>query len=277
MNKLIFAALISLAVGFAAASWIAQESADSTAGMPAERSYANLSFDPGASVEQRIRALERAVSDERQARQLLQEEVLILTEELERVSVPAPRSETDESVENGQAERESRRAANRRRYSTEGRIERLVEAGFEPARAEWIVQRESELQMIALQTRYDAERNGEEVDYFGSRNAASQQLRDELGDVDYEQYLAANGRPTSVAISTVMESSPAQSAGLRVGDEIVRYGGERIFSMSDLSRVTMEGDPGVSIVLDIVRDGTPMQVVLPRGPVGITAGRRLSR
>jgi hypothetical protein len=39
----------------------------------------------------------------------------------------------------------------------------------------------------------------------------------------------------------------------------------------------MQGDPGVSVAVDIMRDGVPMQVVLPRGPVGVSAGRRYSR
>lgn len=278
MSKLIIAVLISLVVGFAAASWIALDTGTPSPPAAGGGTPAGVSFDADASVEQRILALEQAVSDERQARQLLQEEVLILTDELERLSPPPQRGGAVESggerLESAQADPAERL---RRRDSTESRIDRLVEAGFEPAYAEWLVQRESELQMEALQARYDAERKGEDYDYFSSRNAANQQLREELGDAEYERYLVANGRPTSVAISSVMASSPAQSAGLRVGDEIVRYDGERIFSMSDLSRVTMEGEPGVSVVLDIVRDGAPMQVVLPRGPVGITTGRRFSR
>ena len=30
---------------------------------------------------------------------------------------------------------------------------------------------------------------------------------------------------------------------------------------------------GIARVVDFLRDGTPMQVVLPRGPVGVTGGR----
>ena len=83
-----------------------------------------------------------------------------------------------------------------------------------------------------------------------------------------------NNRSTSVTISSVIESSPAQSAGLQPGDEIVRYDGERVFSMTDLTRQTMDGTAGQNVVVDIMRDGTPMQIVMPRGPVGISGGRR---
>ena len=103
---------------------------------------------------------------------------------------------------------------------------------------------------------------------------AADSLRAELGDAEYERYLDASGRSTNVAVSSVIESSPAQSAGLQPGDEIVRYDGERVFSMTDLTRQTMVGEPGETVVIDIMRNGNIMQVVMPRGPVGITGGRR---
>jgi S1-C subfamily serine protease len=153
-------------------------------------------------------------------------------------------------------------------------VERLVEAGFLPSQAAMIVRRESELQMESLQARYEAERSGEPADYWQSRASSSAALRQELGDADYERYLSANDRSTSVSISSVIDSSPAQSAGLQAGDEIVRYDGERVFSMTDLTRQTMNGTAGQNIVVDIMRDGNPMQIVMPRGPVGISGGRR---
>jgi len=240
-----------------------------------DASVAASSFDAGAPLEERIRALEQAIGEERAARQLLQEEVFVLTAELERFAPPDSALEAAATAD-APGEQQSRRSG-RRETSATGRIATLVAAGFQPGEAEWIVRRESELQMDALQARYDAEKNGESFDYFGSRSAAASQLRDELGDQSYERYLEANGRPTAISISTVMESSPAQQAGLRPGDQIVRYDGQRIFSMSDLSRQTMQGESGTSVAVDIVRDGIPMQVVLPRGPVGISAGRRFSR
>jgi hypothetical protein len=44
----------------------------------------------------------------------------------------------------------------------------------------------------------------------------------------------------------------------------------------ELTQQTMQGEPGESVVVDIVRDGAPMQIVLPRGPIGV-ATRRFSR
>ena len=275
MKSLFAVSVLSAGAAFAAAGiWLSGDRGEPSEMTPAGETN---NFDTSAPVEERIAALEKAVSDERLARQLLQEEVFYLTSELERLSDPGfsapPRQ--DEAMETATAASESdRRSESRSRNSAEGRKERLVEAGFLPAQADWIIRREQELQMEALQARFDAEKSGEPVDWMANRTMASDSLRAELGDTDYERYLDASGRSTNISVSSVIESSPAQSAGLQPGDEIVRYDGERVFSMTDLTRQTMVGEPGETVVVDIMRNGNLMQVVLPRGPVGITGGRR---
>lgn len=276
MRKILPAIAISLVVGFAAASWIVtpgkyverDQSSDSTSSV--------RSFNSTAPVDERIHALEQAVSEERYARQVLQEELWFLSEELMQLSAdnvpdPEPASSAEQAADES---RSARRDEYRRRNSLEGRMERLIEAGFLPSQASMIVRRESELQMESLQARYEAERSGNPVDYWRNRNSSNDALRQELGDADFERYLTASNRSTSVTVSRVIDSSPAQSAGLQPGDEIVRYDGERVFSMTDLTRQTMDGTAGQNVVVDIMRDGIPMQVVMPRGPVGISGGRR---
>lgn len=272
MNKNVGIIIVSFVAAIAAASWIYTQEPPQQEDDPA----AVTAFDTRLPVEKRIAALEQAVSDERQARQWLQEEVLYLTEELASLSGgDKPESSGEAAAEQSTANsRAARREDYRRRNSEEGRIEALIEAGFLPGQASQIVRRESELQMEALQARYDAERSGDPADYFRNRNASNQALREELGDADYERYLEANNRATSISISSVIDSSPAQAAGLRSGDEIVRYDGERVFSMTDLMQQAVEGVPGQNVAVDIVRNGVPMQVVMPRGPVGISGGRR---
>lgn len=230
----------------------------------------------GDAVEARVAALERAVAEGRAARQLLEDEVFYLSGELQRLrreQVPAladSASSATPAADIATMSRRDRRGGD----TTAERIERLVAAGFGPAQANVIVQREQELQMASLQARFDAERNGEYLDRITSAAMAGDALRAELGDVDYERFLEATGRSTSVAVSSVIESSPAHAAGLRPGDEIIRYDGERIFGMTNLTQQTMTGEPGQSVTVDILREGVPMQVVLPRGPLGITGGRR---
>jgi hypothetical protein len=277
MKVIAIASIASFAAAFAAASWI--YTADTGPEAPASTMGVTSSFDAALPVEDRIAALERAVSDERFARQLLQEEVFYLTAELEQIAGTydfelAEESSAEEVAAESGDSRSSRRDDYRRRNSLEGRIERLIEAGFLPSQASMIALRESELQMQSLRTRYEAERSGDPVDYWRNRNSSNVTLRQELGDADFERYLIANNRSTSITVSSVIESSPAQSAGLQPGDEIVRYDGERVFNMTDLTQRTMDGAAGQNVIVDIMRNGQPMQIVMPRGPVGISGGRR---
>ena len=264
------AVAVSLAVGFAAAGRIDRDPAGSGVAPP-EPATGALSFDPSLPLEVRIRALEQAVSEERFARQLLQDEVLFLTGEIEQLTAGARPPERDISPE-AVAGSDERRSFGRSR--PEDRLGQLQEAGFTAGEAEWIARRESELQMAALQARYEAGQNGEMSAWWQSRGEIEDTLLAELGEAGYERYLQSSGRSTSITVGSIIESSPAQRAGLMPGDRIIRYGGERVFSMSDLMRQTMAREPGQQVVIDIVRDGMPMQVVMPRGPLGISGGRR---
>jgi len=274
MQKVLIAIVLSAATAFAAAAYYFRTTEQVVTSAGAAGTY---TFDTSQPVEARIDVLERAVADERLARQLLQEEVSYLTRELERLApdegrVPLPPG-ADVAIADSipfQPPGDRRREPG----TPEDRAERLVAAGFLPSQAAWINQREQELEMEALQARFDAERSGEDIDWMANRTMASDALREELGDADYERYLEANGRSTSIAVSSVIESSPAQTAGLMPGDQIIRYDGERVFSMTDLTRQTMTGEPGQTVVVDVMRNGNLMQVVMPRGPVGITGGRR---
>lgn len=266
MKKLIIAIGISLIVGFAAASWM--ETSLISSGSQQIETPAISSFDEATPVAERIRALEQALIQEQQARQVLEEELYVLREELLQRNAAAV-----DVAEQAQVERSVRQQSfvNRRfgGGSTQGQLDRLVEAGFPPDQAQWIVDREAALQMERLQARYEAMRESEDQAFFGRGFSQDRELREELGDADYERYLAANGRPTSVGIGNVLPNSPAQTAGIRSGDEIVRYDGERVFSMMDVAGQIMRGEAEGNVVVDIVRDGTALQLVIPRGPLGV--------
>jgi hypothetical protein len=156
------------------------------------------------------------------------------------------------------------------------RVERFVAAGFAPERAQWLLNREDELEMQVLQARYEATQNGASAQEVANLST-SQLMREELGDADYAKYLAGLGRPTSVNVRDVLTNSPAQVAGLAPGDEIVGYGGQRVFDMNELNNLTYEGKPGETVAIDIVRDGQPMTLYVERGPIGVSGGGRSMR
>jgi len=233
-------------------------------------------FDTSAATDDRIRALEAAVAQERNARQLLEEELRILFAEIEKLSDARESAEADGARRTAEVQ-EARvgfdTASVRRDRSPEGRRTALINAGFAPDRADWIIRRESGLQMHAMQARFDAMRSGEPMNPFNASLNPDSGLRAEMGDIEYEQYLAANGRLTAVHVGSVIESSPGQVAGIRPGDQITRYDGQRVFNTMDLTLQATQGVPGDSVVVEIVRDGVPMQIVLPRGPIGVSTGR----
>ena len=117
-----------------------------------------------------------------------------------------------------------------------------------------------------MQAQYAARREGKPVELVDSEAT----LRSELGEQDYEHYLQATGRSTSVSVRSVLAGSPGERAGLKAGDQILTYGGQRIFDVRDLNDLTLKGTPGESVVVDVIRDGQSLQVVVPRGPIGIS-------
>lgn len=272
MQKPIIAVIVVLIAGFAAAAWLA-------APRPPVAATAALSypdFDTNAAVEDRLLALEAAVDAERQARQLLEEEILILYETLDALGGGDGGSAFGPALaevrEVPAAARNQLRDS--RRNNTDRRLQQMTDAGFAPSRAEWILERESELRMEAMQARYEAVRSGDPVDPLEFALGPESVLRAEIGDAEYEMFLETQGRPTTVDVTRVMGSSPALSAGLQPGDQITHYDGERVYSTIELTRQTMLGTPGENVAVDIVRNGAPMQVILPRGPLGIMTGRR---
>ncbi|MGI9201882.1 MAG: PDZ domain-containing protein [Woeseiaceae bacterium] len=273
MQKVSSAMVVSLVVAGAAAALIIKSMpSDSETAAPAE---ASTHFDDTADINDRLLALESAVSEERQARQLLEEELLVLYSELDRLqsdsSVEDSRREMDRQAQaTAQAVDVSRQRGSGSKDDEGERRNAMIAAGLSPERADHIIKRESEMRFEMMQAYYEARNSGESFDRFSMSPDAL--LRADIGDADYEKYLQANGRSTTVGVAGVMAASPAERAGLQPGDEIVGYDGERVFSTSDLMQRTMASGDG-DVVVDVLRDGTTMQVVLPRGPIGVETGR----
>ena len=270
MNKTVLAIAISLLAGGMALAIVLTSRDPVPVAVPA--ADPSQHFDQSAGTQERIRALEAAVAEERNARMLLEEELQAMYAALDelRAEPQGVADASDEVIEQGFF-----RVAGGQRGADEADSmrARLIEAGFSEDRAAWLLRRESELQMQSMQAMYEVRRTGQRPENFELIRDPTQALRSEIGDAEYEQYLEAYGYPTSVAIGSVLESSPGQRAGLQPGDQIVGYGGERVFNYGDLSRQTMAAEPGQPVVIDFVRDGVPMQAVVDGGPIGISGGR----
>lgn len=275
MNRTILGIAFGLAAGFAAGAWTSQDAASPAA--QDEPAYAGGSFDSAAPLEERIAALEAAVTGERDARRVLEEQLYGLYAELEQFDSPEMAELLRNLAENSQAREQARvEQAGRRERGTgmrdmKGmRAQRLVAGGFTEERAEQILAYEDEMRMEMLDAEYAAWRDGSTFNPWEWSSEYQAGLRERLGDAEYERYLAAQGGQTSITVREVIGSSPANRAGLRPGDRIVSYDGQRVFGMNELKSMAFSGDPGEDVIVDIERDGQRMQLVLPRGPLGIT-------
>ena len=280
MNKLLLTTILSLAAGFAAGAWTTSASQPAA---PGDADPASVYFDVTASAAERLAALERVVEEERDARLVLEEQMQSLYADLERLDVPELRDLLEQLAGNrqvgeqpaaaeqdGQARSGARDRRRGMRNYAKLRAEQLVAGGFTETRAGQILQIEEQLRMATLQAEYEARRNGEVTSPWTQAYGYQQNLRDRLGDAEYERYLRANGSQASITVADVISISPANRAGLRRGDRIVNYDGDRVFSMYELKAKAFDGEPGEDVIVDIERDGQRIQLVLPRGPLGIT-------
>ncbi len=86
-----------------------------------------------------------------------------------------------------------------------------------------------------------------------------------VSDGTCDSRLYHSGEPNRVYLPKVLDDSPAFEFGLRAGDEIIRVGEERIFSVFDLRDALANRSEGPPIIIDALRDGTPMQFSIPAG------------
>lgn len=240
---------------------------------------------PDRELTQRLALLESALAEEAERRAILEAQFVLLTEQIDEL-VSTQRTETPNVAELGEdvvinpalegirGPRGTRFAAMREQRSPENRQNRLIEAGFSSEQAQSLIDREAQMRMDLMNASYEARRQGESFNPIDMQREAQAQLHTELGADAYERYLEATGQPTSVSVYEVIDNSAGQTAGLQAGDAIVGYNGERVFSLRDLQALTIAGEPGEAVAVDIVRDGQPMQVYMPRGPLGITGGGR---
>lgn len=285
MLRTVLLGLAGFGIAIVAASWL----------MPSPPADGIGAFGEDAFVAARISALESELAHERERRLVLERQLHALAQRVDLESAAraggaapvlrAAESQSDREMANDPPQRTAmQERLSERIMAVDGtsgpvgrrQIERLISGGFAPDRAEWIERRSEELRMEALNARYDAARDGRSFDPGNAANP-ERTLRAELGDQEYEQYLRALNRPTSVAVGRVLASSPAERAGLQPGDQIVSYGGERVFGMADLNDLTLQGAPGQTVIVDVLRDGQPIQLYMPRGPVGVVGGRRFVR
>jgi S1-C subfamily serine protease len=275
MLKTLLLVLAGSVAGVAIALWL-RSSPEPIAAEPAP---ASVSVTPLVGIDAaaaRLRAVEDALDAEILQRAVLEERVAELAAELEalgegqRLARRSDAANGSPPVDGGRDIRARQTVRSGVQRAEGNTVEQLIAAGFAPDRAAWIDRRTQELRMQLMQAQYEARRDGRPP----PADAEATTLRAELGDQDYERFLTATGRSTAVNIMGVLASSPAERAGLQQGDEIVAYDGKRVFDVTELNELTLGGASGESVVVDVRRDGQNLQIVMPRGPLGVWGGFR---
>jgi len=152
--------------------------------------------------------------------------------------------------------------------------ENLVKAGINEVLAADIVRRRNEIDMKILELRDRASREGylNTGRYTRELNELRKQdtsLRDEIGDDYYDSYLFASGQSNRVRVASVMMGSPAEMSGMKDGDLVINYDDKRMFNWNELQDSTSSGERGEYVNVTVLRDGLPVNLWIPRGPLGI--------
>lgn len=219
--------------------------------------------------------------------QLLDEEIAerrILAEQLEATRAELHdlqqnlRARVEAAFEMSEVQRDALRDANVTRRSAPENAHtvdaRLEAAGFTPEQVAHLQRRQAEAEMQWIELDDRARREG----WFGTARYneeiatlpnGTDVIRNELGDDAYDKYLFASGRPNRIAVGSVISTSPAERAGLKPGDIIMTYAGEKVFSSQQLTSLRSSGELGASVAIGIVRDGQAMLISMPRGPMGV--------
>lgn len=210
------------------------------------------------STEDALQALSQRIDDEARKRRELEQRLQSLpaainsgSVEVETSAIDAPDPDQELSVDS-----------------------RLAAAGFTTAQIDAIRRREGEESMRWIELDDTARREGwhDTARYYeeaAQLNASRYSLLNELGEQAYDRYLFTMGRPNRVAINSVFRTSPAEQSGLRPGDIIQTYAGERVFSVEQLNALRSGGTKGAPVIVEIFREGQLMQVTIPRGPMGL--------
>ncbi len=250
----------------------------SPAGPQAAAGRAEPAFDPGASPDStdydaRLRELAKALEHEREERTQLAAEVESLKGELARVQ---QQSGTTQTAHASAREHQGKKAG--KEGAREGPrpldVDALVAAGFSEETVREFKAGVDQMELDRLYLRDIASREGWlDTPRFREESEALRfdmgSTREEYGEEFYDWMLYTTGHPNRVEVGDIMTGSAAENVGLRPGDQVLSYDGQRVFSPSELRDATIEGEVGHLTPVEVLRNGRLTRLMVPRGPLGI--------
>ena len=156
-------------------------------------------------------------------------------------------------------------------------LENLIKGGIASSIAEDIVRRKNsvELKRLELQDRAKRDNYSNTQRYYDELDDINQQdvnLREELGDDSYDEYLYASKQNNRIKIASVMLGSAAELAGIQKNDVVLSYDNKRMFTWQELKDATTEGQLGEFVSINIYRNGEIYSFTVLRGPLGTQLG-----
>lgn len=163
------------------------------------------------------------------------------------------------------------------RYQRTFSFDKLVKGGIDSTVADDIVRRKNavEIKRLELSDRATRENYMNTQQYFdelAAIDATDVNLREELGDDQYDSYLYKSGQSNRIKLLSVMLGSAAEQAGLEKGDIILSYDGNRMYTWPELKQATAKGELGEYTSINISRKGEIYSYSVPRGTLGIQMG-----
>ncbi|MCX2834793.1 PDZ domain-containing protein [Microbulbifer thermotolerans] len=239
-------------------------------------------FSADNHLAQRVQQLEEAVENTNRLQSELLELVEDLHRRLEHLMPPIPEEVNDAartgSVDNSLAEREEHLRRNPYARHRQMQLQRLINAGINPDRAELILEKQERFQYdhmkLAYAYRHLQDKSSAEAaalrEQLNIYSHPRKMLEHELSEEEFELYLQANGQQ-EMRVTRVISDTPAANAGLRPGDKIISYNGERIFHMGDLRAQIYRVAPGQTVAVEVQRAGSGSREVIyvPSGPLGV--------
>jgi len=215
-------------------------------------------------------ALERRLDEEIKARKALENRLTALNRKIIDLERNARLAVESDLASQDEEQDESGLPGSNQRWFNE---QALIESGMSDSQARELKISFEQLELERLYLRDQSIREGWERDRYREAlqalDSKEDELKNQLSESEYDSYLYASGQTNRVAVTSVLESAPAATAGIEPGDHIIRYDNQRIYNWRDLRDATSSGTIGNMVSVEVDRDGQTMDFYLARGPLGI--------
>ena len=238
---------------------------------------ASAALEPGSepTAAQEVRRLRKELARERELRRQLTREIEAYEAQL--VSFQEERSVLDAAADAaeelpGRSELKTVMQEKLDRFETHV----LSAEGFDEDEIERI-QRRWEQSMIEKQEMLDFRSLGKPMPEGMGFNQIRTSMREDLGEDGYDAMLFATKSPNRVVVSSLLVSSPAYIAGLRVGDVIYSYDDVRVFKPMLLDQMARRAELGETRKIEVIDETGISSFYIETGPTGAIFGSAIGR